>query len=57
MYPKIKQMLTFHHIALKHFLMKQNVTDASKLLLINTFYSFLYFCPISEVTLILNCCK
>ena len=57
MYPKIKQMLIFHHIALKLFLKKQNVTDSGKLLLINTLYSSLYFCPIPEVTLILNCCE
>ena len=56
-YPKIKQMLTFHHIALKFFLKKLNVTDTGKLLLTSTLYSGLYFCRIPEVTLILNCCE
>ena len=40
MYSKIKQMLTFHHIALKLFFKKQDGTDTSKLLLINTLLLF-----------------
>ena len=51
MYPKIKQMLTFHHIALKFFLKKLNVTDTGKLLLTNTplFWSLFLSYPRSNL--------
>lgn len=54
LFSKIKQMLTFYHIALKLFVNKQNVTDTSKLLLLSFPYSFLDFSLSPEVTSIMN---